>query len=260
AQASRFRKQAARIAAFFFFIIFATVLDGCIAKFREPINVFDLLPGSAAPIDGPAEDKAKEVDDLAYTVTSPHVTVTFDLIQTGFWFGGNMWVGTLSLAPDIAPGEYDLKVFPKETGPQKPTSVFKVRVYKDYASYRTSFKSLIRRYLDISPWWFLLACLPFLGVSLGCVYLLSQKIEVLMAQQGKAEVYMVKKTETGYDIGFALGTRHGVGPGSQVSLCDESGRTVGTVTVRDSTDTDSVAAVGADVTVRQGYVVTKEGR
>ncbi len=93
----------------------------------------------------------------------------------------------------------------------------------------------------------------------SAVFLLSQKIEYLLAQQGKAEVYLVRKTETGYDISFALGTRHGVGPGSKLSLYDEGGRPVGTAVVRECSATDSVAAADTAVPVRQGYMVVREG-
>jgi hypothetical protein len=259
AQTQRLRKHTSRIAALFFFLVVAAVLDGCIAKFREPVNVFDLLPGTKASINGPLPPSVKVTTDLAYLSNSPDITVSVDALQTGYWFGGNLWVGTLSLAPRIAAGEYDLRVFLREAGPGQPTSLFKVRVYGDYASFRASFRSMIRRYLDISPWWFIVSCLPFLAVSLGCVYLLSQKIETLMALEGKAEVYLVRKTEAGYDIGFALGASHGVNAGSKVSLYDDSGRRIGTAVVRESRATDSLAAVDADVPVRQGCVAVKEG-
>jgi hypothetical protein len=250
------RSVAAGTATFFFILIFSVLLDGCIAKFREPINVIETLPGKTAPIDGPLPQKVSDAAELTYVSASDRVGLSFDHLQTGYWLGGNMWIGTVTIGSEVTAGEYTLSVFLKGGDPQKPTSVFKVRVYEDYASLQRNFKSLIRRKLDISPWLFAVLCVPLLGVCLGWVYLVSDRIEKFMALQGKAEVYQVMKTEEGLKIFFGLGKRHGVVPGTKLILHDAKGRFLAEIVAEERTETDSTATVGADVDVRTGSVVS----
>jgi hypothetical protein len=252
------RRVAAGTATLFFILIFSALLDGCIAKFRAPINVIEPLPGKTAPIDGPLPQKVSDASELSYVSTSDRIGLSFDHLQTGYWLGGNMWIGTVAIGSEVPAGEYGLAVFLKGADPQKPTSLYKVRVYEDYAALRRNFKSLIRREFDISPWLFAVLCVPLLGVSLGAVYLVSDRIEKLMALQGKAEVYQVMKTEEGLKIFFGLGKRHGVVPGTKLMLHDAKGRLVGQITAEEGTETDSTATVGADTKVLTGYVVSTE--
>lgn len=256
---SRWKNLTGKAGAFFFILLSLAFIDGCFARFREPINVLNVLPGSSVNIDGQLQEKLKDTQELSFVINSDLIRLTFDALQTGFWFGGNMWIGTVIISPHIQPGEYDLKVYSKKT-PQKPVSVFRIKVYPDYASYRQSFKSIIRRNLDFSPWWVMVICLPFIGLSLGAVFYFSQKIENLLAKEGKAEVYRVGAGAEGSEISFGLGTRHGVKPGSLFSLFDESGSLVATGEVHKVSETNSVAIVGLDCTVKQGYIVSLEKR
>ncbi len=259
-EASRRRKTAGKIAAVFFVLLFASILDGCIAKFREPINVFNILPGDLVKVDGPLEKEVKNTGELAYTSTSDSVRLSFDATQKGYWLGGRMWIGTITTSPQISPGEYEIKAYIKALTVQKPSAIFRVKVHKDYASLRTSFKSLIRRYLDISPWWVALALFPFMGGSVGIVYYFAQKEEYFLAQQGKAEVYLVRQREQGCEVVFGLGTRSGVQPGMRLGLYDEKGKFMGTIQVQEATESDAFALVGYECAVKEGYIVSIERR
>lgn len=259
-QISVLRKFARRIGAIFFILIFVAVIDGCIAKFREPINVFNILPGQSAKVDGPLDLKIQDIKELTYTSTSDNVRLSFDAIQAGFWLGGNMWIGTVTTDKLIPPGEYDVTVYTRGETDIKKKFVFRIKVFKDYASYRQSFKSVIRRYLDFSPWWILLFCLPLSALTVGIVFFLSKRFEELLAREGKAEIYRIIRGDNGCEISFGLGTNHGIQPGARLSLLNESGHPAGSAVVQKVTETDSSAIVGLDYTVKEGDIVSLEKR
>lgn len=256
AQASKRRKLAGRIAAFFIIIMFVALLDSCIARFSQPINVMNVLPGTSVEINGPLEEKIKNVQDLTYVCSSDLIQVSLDKVYSGFWFGGTEWSGTLTISPHIEIGEYRLTVMPKVQTSKKPPVTFLIRVYQDEISYRKSSSSFIRRYTGIYPWWVIAVLFPLTVLSFLTVFYLSRKVERLMAKEGEAEVFWMGTGLTGYEIAFGLGTKHGVKPGDRLTLYNEEGRPVGTVEVQKASETDSTGIVGFDSTVRPGYIVS----
>lgn len=255
-QASRWRNLAGKAGAFFCILMFIGVFDALIAQFRQPPNVLDVLPGTSIEINGSLAEKVRGIQELTYISSSDLIRLSFETTHAGFWFGGQMWRGLLMISPHIEPGEYSLTIIPRGKTPQKSSLVFRINIYRDLSSHQQSFKSLIRRYLGIPPWWVAVFSLPLTALTFGMVFYLSQKTGYLMAQEGKAEVYRVKKGEAGYEIAFGLGTTHGVQPGSRLILLNESGQPVGTAEVREASETDSVAMAGLDCVVRPGYIVS----
>ena len=80
-----------------------------------------------------------------------------------------------------------------------------------------------------------------------------------MVKQGRAEVYRVRGGEGGYEIAFGLGTRHGIQTGACLTLSNERGEPMGTVAVCKVSETDSLATVGLDCTVKPGYIISLKG-
>jgi hypothetical protein len=167
-----------------------------------------------------------------------------------------MWQGQLTISPHIRQGEYKLIVGIKGKKTQKPPLTFLIRVHKDYQSYRQSFKSLMKRYLNISPWIMIASFSPLIVAAFGYIFLLSRKMEYLMAEQGKAEIYKAIKGEKGYEIAFSLGARHGIRVNTCLALINEKGKPVGTVVVHKVSETDSLATAGSNCTVKPGYIVS----
>jgi hypothetical protein len=77
----------------------------------------------------------------------------------------------------------------------------------------------------------------------------------LLARAGQAEVYRVTRRDGGYEIRFALGTAHGLGPGARVRILNDPGQAVGLAQVEEATPTDSLALVTADQEIKAGYLV-----
>ena len=100
------------------------------------------------------------------------------------------------------------------------------------------------------------AFFPAIGFF-ALVFFLSQRIERLLAQEGKAEIYRVRQTELGIEISFGLGRDQGLEEGTRLNLFDEKGQSLGTVEVRTVTAGDAMALVAEKQRVRPGYWLVK---
>ena len=256
-QAVTWRKWLGRACALFFLLASLAIIDGLVAKFREPVNVLNVLKGDEVDIDGPIPEQVKSTDALTYASDSKDLAVTFRVIHPGYFMGGNMWRGSLTVGSNLAPGKYTVTVKPKADPAVKPGYQFRVVVYPDAASQRLAFQSGIKRQTGLSPYLVAAACVPLILISLAAVYLMSQRIESLQAQEGRAEVYRVTWNEGQYQVTFGLGTEHGVNPGDLVTLFDPEGTYVGTVTVQEASAQDAVGLITVDREVRPGYFVSR---
>ncbi|RJP57782.1 MAG: hypothetical protein C4549_04700 [Deltaproteobacteria bacterium] len=252
----QWRSATGKAAAILCVVLSLLIIDALVAGFMQPINVFDLLPGTSVEINGVLAEKVRSVQELAYTSSSNLIQLSIDSIQKGHWFGENMWQGRLTTSSSIRQGEYTLVVGIKGKKIQKPPHVFLIRVHKDYMGYRQSFKSLMKRHFNISPWVAVVSLSPLVVLAFGCIFLLSRKVEYLMAEQGKAEVYKAIKGEGGYEIAFGLGARHGIRVNTCLALLNEMGKPVGTVVVHKVSETDSLATAEYGCTVKPGYIVS----
>jgi hypothetical protein len=257
-QASALRKLVGKACMLFCLVAFLAVLDGLIAKFREPVDVFHVLPGEVVNINGPIPEDVKGPEALTYASDSQDLTVAFETIHSGYFLGGNMWRGRLWVDGNLLPGTYTVTVRPKDSPPDNPGYQLRVVVHPDPMSQRAAFQSIIRRLTGKSPYLLAAACLPLMVVTLGAVYLLSRRIEELQAESGLAEIYHVARDGGQYLVTFGLGTRHGVSPGDEIIVLDPGGIVVGTVEVQKSTDLDSVGLGTLDQSIRPGYFVSRK--
>jgi hypothetical protein len=256
-QASNWRKLMGKACALFCLLASLAIIDGLVAKFREPVNVFHVLPGDVAEVDGPIPENIKGTEALTYASDSKDLAVTFVAIHPGYFMGGNMWRGRLTVGKNLAPGKYTVTVRPRDLPASKPGYQFRVVVYPDALSQRAAFQSQIKRQTGFSPYLVAAAFTPFILITFAAVYLLSQRIDTLQAEGGLAEIYRVSRNEGQYQVTFGLGTAHGVNPGDQVTLLDPEGTYVGTVKVQESSDQDSVGSITVDRDIRPGYLVSR---
>ena len=241
-QSLRLRKRLGQACALIVILFFAAVLDSCVARFREPLFTVHLLPGASELVEGQVDHDMKDLSLLRVETSHASVQLQIKRFQHGFWLGGNMWVGAISAAADAAAGTYDLRVFAPKQPPQTPVAAFQAIVYPDYAALRRSFLSVIRRNFDVAPGMVAVAFLPALALLLGFFFLLGRRIERLMAEQGQAEVFLVKTIPGGIELYFGLGRRHGVAPGMRVDICSEDGQSICAAVVRQA-DTDNAMAL-----------------
>jgi hypothetical protein len=254
---TRWRDRIGKAAAFFCMVFLLASFDGLAALFRQPVNTLELLPGQSVPIDGNLSKDIESVAQLEFAGDSALMWVSFEGAHAGFWLGELKWRVKLTVSPAILPGEYRLSVDSKGSASTKPLSVFQIKVYKDYHSLREGSKSFLRRYLGFSPWvvfacFLMLACMAF-----GGVYRLSHRRDVLLAQQGKAEIYRISKIDGGCEVAFGLGTIHGVEAGMQLALLTKRGDPAGHVQVREAYEADSVASAESACDIERGCLVAK---
>ena len=138
----------------------------------------------------------------------------------------------------------------------KPPLRFRIIVYPDRLSMQQNSRSFIKRHAGVSPWAVVGMFVALAGLSLAAVFYLSGKLEKLLAQSGKAEIYKVEKMEGGYAIAFGLGTEHGVHRNDVVIILDPEGNQVGTAEIREAGATDAVGLARVDQDIRPGYVVS----
>jgi hypothetical protein len=256
-QASRYRSLAGRAGFLLGILLVAAMVDMVIARHRTEFNVINALPGQEEPIDGPLAEKVN-VRELTYQSDSPDIKVEFDETHTGFWLGGQMWRGHLKVGQTIRPGKYSFSVRPKDPVSDRPPLVYRVNVYPNRYDWRQSSKSYLMRYCDVSPWWVIAGSFGSLSLLGGIIFLISGRIDALMAQSGRAEVYRALRVPNGYEISFGLGTDQGVQPGSRLTLSDQNGRHIGRIEVLEASARDAVAFGEFNQEIRAGFLVRKD--
>jgi hypothetical protein len=256
-QVTRWRDLASKIAMAFCFIVLLGLVDGLLVAFREPADLVKVLPGASVELNGELTDEAHQVEDLTFVSDSDRLKVTFEAIHKGYFLGGDMWRGRLSVGPDIAPGEYNLSVLPKRTVSARKAPAFRILVFSGALSLQKSSTSVVRRWFGVSAFQVAAGCLPVILLAIGAVYLLSGRREALLAASGQAEVYRLIKGDSGYEIRFGLGTAHGMSPGTQVTICNQAGQPVATATVEVCNPKDSVAQANSDQVIKVGDLVSR---
>ena len=255
AQVSKCQSLLGKLAAACFFLAFLVLFDGLISRFREPLNIFKVLPGETVHINGPLEEAVQDIRQLTVQSSSDQLVLTLEAVHKGYFLGGDMWRGLLAISPQIRPGEYTLTVGIRGKVSPHPLPPYRIIVFPDIPSRQLSYKFLSGHYLGVSPWLIFVMLLPTVLVAFGGVFWLSQKREKLLAQLGQAEVYRVARVEEKCVVTFGLGTAHGVHIGSRLALLDESGQTAGTAEVEETSETDSSARVNTDRKIKPGYIV-----
>jgi hypothetical protein len=256
-QTSTWRKWIGRIGTLLCLLLFLAILDALVARFREPLNHFSCLPDSRIAVTGPLVGKIADPRELTYQTNSKEIRLVFEAVQTGYWFGGYMWNGTLLVGPRIEPGGYQLTVYSKKGDQKSSPALFEIEVSKDLAAYHHQSKSFIERSLEINPWTVALGLIPFILLTFGTVFYLSHRAEILLAEQGKAEVYRVTKEESGYRIFFGLGRNQGIQPGYRLNVMDNQGREVGSIIAQEVFEGHSTAQLDSGLNVSPGFIISQ---
>jgi hypothetical protein len=260
-QAAHARRRLGQLGAIICVLFFGAILDTCIARLREPLFSVHLLPGGSESVEGAVGRNVDALPLMRIETSDAHVRLQIDKLQSGFWFGGSVWVGEISIAGDTPPGTYSIRVFTLDPPSAKPLTEFQAVVYPDYPALRESFYSVTRRVFDVPPWKVAVACLPALGVVLCLMGWLSRRVEQLLADQGRAEIFHVKKADAGFEVWFGLGKRHGVEAGVRVDICSENGQPICDAVVRRVNAENGMALADARVEClpRGAVVVLRAG-
>jgi len=148
----RRRRIAGRISGVLLAICFLCILDGLTASWRTPFNTLDAVGGQSFPINGSLPEGARDTSDVRVEGSSQNTwSLTALKVYKGFWFGGLMWKGTLSVAPDAPPGAYPIVVRGPGKKPPSPLSRFTLRIHPDKLALRRTAASYAMRLLGLHP-------------------------------------------------------------------------------------------------------------
>lgn len=245
-QAQGLRQLIGWLTAALLFTALACLADALAAGFKGETRVLQGIPGSTLPINAPLPPGAESIKEIRVLGGDDKVTLVPEEVYTGFWLGGTMWRGSVVVSPDASPGTWTLTL----EGPplaEKPKGmlpvIFTVTVHEDAMAQQKASASFITRHSGYEPFAVsaLLAGLALPGGLAG--FLLSRRIEQLLTLEGKAIVYMVKKSEEGTRATFSLGREHGLAPGMDVIFVDQTGQRTGQGHVVESQLTDSTATI-----------------
>lgn len=252
----RLRRLAGYAGALLGLAIAFAIYDAMASQFGQDPNLFHALPGERVHLNGPMPEKAEAPTDLVPVGNVSGLTLRFEDVQTGFWLGGRQWKGVAIVAADADPGLRQLSVTAREAPAVPAGPTISVQVYPSEEALRRDSPSLIRQATGLAPGLAAAAAFPLFAAAFLASFLLSRQLEKLLAQTGKAEIFMLKKSPEGSQISFGLGGRQGIEVGDLVTLHNEAGLAVGTARVISVTESDSVALTSRESDVHLGYVVS----
>jgi hypothetical protein len=165
-QALRLRSFIGKIGAVVCILMFLALLDSCVSRVREPLFTVKLLAGTSEPVEGQLDPKIYDKSQLHVKSSSEQVRLLIHELRTGFWFGGNMWIGEIVADTDALPGSYDIFVYTPMDKPGTPSSAFKTLVYANSEALQRSSLSFRERTFCVKPWMVSLFCVPIIGIIL----------------------------------------------------------------------------------------------
>jgi hypothetical protein len=166
-----------------------------------------------------------------------------------------MWQAKVRAADDAKPGTATITVRAPGGDASGPAQSFTLHIFPDQKALIAASNSRIKRATGLSPLGVAAACgLAALVVGL-LVYLTSRRLEALWTREGKAVVYMTKKTPEGLLISFGLGADHGLSLGTSIAVSDDSGLPIAMAQVMRCAATDADALVIGEGKVGLGSIV-----
>jgi len=230
--------------------------DGFIESYRLGPNTFSLLPGGTESLSGSLPPDAVDAAAMQATIDHPGLSLELTTQSQGFWLGNRMWRAVVRAADDIRPGTATITMrAPGATEAQSQS--FILRIFPDQAALNAAAASRIKRAFGLPPQ-AVAAGGAILALCIGgLVYCTTRRLEILWTRQGKAVVYMTKKTPEGLLISFGLGVEQGLAPGSPVAVHDESGLPVAMASVVRCSQADAAALVVGEGKVALGNIVSR---
>ena len=180
------------------------VFDALISSYRKPANEIDIITGRSVEMIGKVYGKVESEDDISFISDSPHLTLILDkTLFSGYWLGEEMWRGELKADSYLRQGRYNIKIKfndlsiikAEDREKVKKLSNYTINVYSNAKALRENELSLIKRFTGLSPWLIAIAFFPIVLISGYVIFIISGRIETLMAERGVAEIYRVSRHE-----------------------------------------------------------------
>ncbi|MEJ5347316.1 MAG: hypothetical protein WHS46_01320 [Desulfosoma sp.] len=219
-------------------ILILCVLDGILDILRTPKREIRLYPGMEKPVAGKTEAAIPDLRWLTYETTAPGVSLQF-LEATG-----RLWRAQLTVEPTTPEGSYTLRVFLHGEKPEEAAEnpLYSLHVFADAQLYHASQRSLVQRYLGVSPWVGAACAFPILVLCFWLSYKAGDKMDQELRRQGMAPVYRtLQNKDKTITVFFGLGSTDGLAPGDTVKIVTHDGRVLGTAQVESVSLNDAQA-------------------
>jgi len=256
-----------RFAVPVFVLLLLSMLDIVMGAFSHSRTSFSVMAGEDVNLSG---DLEKAVDEawfksthelspaqrmvlinqiLGYTPQNDFLKLEFKEVR------GRFWRGRLAVGPTAPQGEITITVF--QHSYPNDVSRYQVRIFRDFAAYKSSLPSLSERYLGFPPWAVTLFLFPLAVILILINFLQSGKADRDLQAAGIGPIYKLARRKDHWEVVFGLGSQHGVQEGDTLILMDHQHTPVGEIKADVVRSESSTAALPISVTVTPRHMVVR---
>ncbi|MCX7823609.1 MAG: hypothetical protein N2260_09255 [Syntrophobacterales bacterium] len=255
------RKRLGILCAFCCIVLFVSLLDGLLARFRQNPHEFHVLPGSEIPVMGPLPHDIKNLELLKVSI-HPDNGVGFAFVgtQSGYWLGGTFWRALVEVPKRVPEGKYIITVSAPFPYDKKPLGVFTIWVHENPRAIQKTSLSLFRRYLGLNPWFIFSATFGIVFLLGGWLFLVSSRMEKILKEEGIGEIYrvLVDKEQNRTYVLFSIGKNSGISEKDSLEVIDTNGKVVASVEVKELFENDGVGLLlEANSKIKPGLFIRK---
>ncbi|MFH1155183.1 MAG: hypothetical protein V1793_15335 [Pseudomonadota bacterium] len=253
-----------RIAVFILLIV--SMIDTFVFSMFDSGNILKVMVGSTETISGKLGGDLRLIsEDLSNKVTDEHKLQSlldyaphYSNLDIHFIeLKGRLWRATLHADNVLNTGDYPIRVFASALGLDMDAPPSLIRLFPDKLSYENSFRSVIRRYFGIAPFWITLIMIP---VSILYYFLAFRKAsneEQELISQGIGPIYKVSKQKEKWEIIIGLGISHGIRTGESLVLLNRDKEPAGEIVVSRVKEDHSYAFADISMKIRPDFYVKK---
>jgi hypothetical protein len=239
-----------------FVAIIVLLVDGLVASFKQAPNTVIVTSGASTVLSGPLPPTVKDHTELLVDSSPAGVKLAMEKTYKGFWLGGENWRAQLSVPPQTPAGDYGLTVRSPADKKILPQNAFTIRVFANAKALQAASPTYCMNFFGVQPFTLAASLTPAVLLVVACTFLFSKLLEQLMAREGKAEIYMLKRSPEGFMISFGLGADHGLKKGDQVDIINEQNLRIGAAEVVQCAGKDCVALVSKEADhIEVGHIV-----
>ncbi|MDK9707232.1 MAG: hypothetical protein OEL83_09290 [Desulforhopalus sp.] len=254
---ARWQKLSGIVAMILLTAALAAFVDAMVGGLKGNSGTIDLIPGSRFLISGPMPPKTEAIADFVIEGQSSDDSLRLipEAIFSGYWFGGSMWRGVITVGPDALEGEHTIMVKDRYGEKQNPALVFAVRIWPDLATQNAHSPSFLTRTTGINPYIFaggfllgglVTGVLNFFFGWLWARHLSSRRC---------GEIYILRQTDQGTEVTCDLQEGISAAPGMSCTLYRRFGAALGSAVITECDNNKACLLVKDRNLVKIGDVV-----
>lgn len=191
------QKRFGILSMFFLLGAMLSLVDALVGGLEGVHGNIELIPDSRYAISGPLPPKTDALKDFVIEGLPEDRSVSLvpEAIFSGYWFGGSMWRGVITVNSLARKGVYIISVKDRFGEKQNPTLVFTVRIWANKADRDANSSSFLTRRTGLNPFIFVTG-LTILGILTGGVsFIFGRLWSRQLAKFQCGEIYKVNRKE-----------------------------------------------------------------